>query len=110
MLRLISDQNFNGRILRGLRRRLPELALIRALDLGLDRVDDPEFLEHAADDDRIVLTHDVNTLPGFATTASARHSQCREFSSSPSRCPLVKQSRNWCWLSSAVLPTRCEIS
>ena len=66
MLRLISDQNFNGRILRGLSRRVAHLDLVRALDVGLARVDDPVLLEWAATEDRIVLTHDVNTIPGFA--------------------------------------------
>ena len=66
MLRLISDQNFNGRIIRRLRRRMPEINLARALDLGLDRADDPVLLQRAADEDRIVLTHDVNTIPRFA--------------------------------------------
>jgi hypothetical protein len=66
MLRLISDQNFNGRILRGVSRRVPHLDLVRAVDVGLARVDDPVLLEWAAAGDRIVLTHDVNTIPAFA--------------------------------------------
>jgi hypothetical protein len=66
MLRLISDQNFSGPILRGLHRRIPHLDLVRALDLGLDRAPDPVLLEWAATDERIVLTHDVNTMPAFA--------------------------------------------
>jgi hypothetical protein len=35
MLRLISDQNFSGRILRGIGLRIPHLDLVRALDAGL---------------------------------------------------------------------------
>ncbi len=66
MLRLISDLNFNGRILRGLRRRLPELDLVRALDAGLGQADDPSLLDWSATENRILLTHDVNTVPGFA--------------------------------------------
>jgi hypothetical protein len=66
MLRLISDQNFSGPIVRGLHRRIPHLDLVRALDVGLDKAPDPALLEWAAADDRILLTHDVNTIPGFA--------------------------------------------
>jgi Domain of unknown function (DUF5615) len=66
MLRLISDHNFNGRILRGLRRRIPDLDVVRALDVGLASVDDPGLLGWAAANARILLTHDVNTIPGFA--------------------------------------------
>src|SRR3954451_17563938 len=66
MLRLISDQNFNGPILRGLFRRQPDLDLVRAFDVGLASAADPELLAWAAQERRILLTHDVNTIPGFA--------------------------------------------
>ena len=66
MLRLISDHNFNGRILRGLTRRIPHLDIVRATDVGLASIDDPELLEWAAAESRILMTHDANTIPGFA--------------------------------------------
>lgn len=66
MLRLLSDQNFNGDIVRGLSLRRPELDLIRVQDVGLDVADDPVILEWAAAHDRIVLTHDRATMPDFA--------------------------------------------
>jgi predicted nuclease of predicted toxin-antitoxin system len=66
MLRLISDQNFNARILRGLRRRMPNLEVVRALDVGLACADDPDLLEWTGAEGRILLTHDVNTILGFA--------------------------------------------
>jgi len=48
MLRLISDQNFNGRILRGIGLRIPDLDLVRALDAGLAKAPDPVLLNWAA--------------------------------------------------------------
>jgi hypothetical protein len=66
MLRLISDHNFSGRILRGIGRRIPNLDLVRAFEGGLATAPDPVLLEWAAVQDRILLTHDVNTVPGFA--------------------------------------------
>lgn len=66
MLRLLSDQNLNGRILRGLARRDVVLDLVRACDAGLASFEDPEVLEWAAKEDRIVVSHDVNTMPAFA--------------------------------------------
>jgi Domain of unknown function (DUF5615) len=66
MLRLISDQNFSGRILRGIGLRIPDLDLVRALDAGLAKAPDSVLLQWAAEEDRILLTHDVNTIPGFA--------------------------------------------
>ena len=66
MFHLISDQNLNERIIRGLSRRVAHLDLVRAFDVGLARVDDPVLLEWAAAEGRILLTHDVNTIPRFA--------------------------------------------
>jgi hypothetical protein len=63
MLRLLSDENFNGDIVRGLLRRLPALDLVRVQDVGLMHASDAEILEWAATADRILLTHDVSTIP-----------------------------------------------
>lgn len=66
MLRLLSDHNFNGRILRALIRRIPDLEVVRAIDVGLARAEDPDLLEWAAEENRVVLSHDVNTVSAFA--------------------------------------------
>lgn len=66
MLRLLADENFNGRILRALRRQIPDLDVVRVQDTLLYGSDDQTLLEHAASDKRIVLTHDIETLVGFA--------------------------------------------
>ena len=52
MLRLISDQNFNGPILRGLFRRQPDLDPVRAFDVGLATATDPVLLAWAAEEGR----------------------------------------------------------
>jgi hypothetical protein len=66
VLRLLADENFNGRILRALRRQIPELDVLRAQDTPLSGADDPTLLEFAAAENRIVLTHDIETLVGYA--------------------------------------------
>jgi predicted nuclease of predicted toxin-antitoxin system len=66
MLRLVSDENFNGDIVRGLFLRRPELDLARVQDVGLEEADDPDILAWAAENNRIVLTHDRATMPDFA--------------------------------------------
>lgn len=66
MLRLAADENFNADIVRGLLRRLPGLDIVRVQDVGLSGADDPAVLEWAAQERRIVLTHDVSTLVSFA--------------------------------------------
>jgi predicted nuclease of predicted toxin-antitoxin system len=66
MLRLLADENLNGDILRGLRLRKPTLDIVRVQDEGLSAADDPAILRWAAENDRIVVTHDRATLPDFA--------------------------------------------
>ena len=44
-MRLLADENFNGAILHGLIRRLPDLDIIHVQDVGLMNTDDPEILE-----------------------------------------------------------------
>ncbi|MDZ8081266.1 MAG: DUF5615 family PIN-like protein [Nostoc sp. SerVER01] len=65
-MRLLTDENFNGSILRGLIRRLPELDIVRVQDVGLIHADDSTILEWAANEERILLTHDVATITLYA--------------------------------------------
>jgi predicted nuclease of predicted toxin-antitoxin system len=66
MLRLASDADVHGGIVRGLRRRLPEIDLVRVQDALPEGVSDPEILAWAATENRIVITNDRNTMVGFA--------------------------------------------
>jgi hypothetical protein len=66
VLRLLADENFNGRILRALRRQLPELDVLRLQDTPLSGTVDPAVLEWAANEKRVALTHDVSTMVGHA--------------------------------------------
>lgn len=66
MLSLLADENLNGDILRGLLLREPELDIVRVQDVGLSGADDPGVLEWAAEQNRVVLTHDRTTMPDFA--------------------------------------------
>ena len=66
MLRLLADENFNGDVVRGLLLRQSELDIVRVQDVGLAGADDPGILAWAADNNRIVLTHDRATMPDYA--------------------------------------------
>jgi predicted nuclease of predicted toxin-antitoxin system len=66
MLKFLSDENFNGDIVRGLFLRQPNLNLLRIQDVGLRELDDPAILNWAANNERILLTHDRATMPDFA--------------------------------------------
>jgi len=66
VLKLVSDENFDGVILRGLYRRRPDLDVVRVQDVGLNAASDPEILKWAAAEGRILQTHDRETIPSFA--------------------------------------------
>jgi hypothetical protein len=66
MLRLAADENFNNNIVRGLLRRRPELDIVRIQDVGLSGADDAAVLEWAAQEGRVLLTHDVSTITRYA--------------------------------------------
>lgn len=65
-MRLLADENFDNRILRGIRRENPEVDMLRTQDTKIAGADDPTLLEWAAKEGRIVLTHDVQTLNKYA--------------------------------------------
>lgn len=66
MLLLVSDENFNNDIVRGLLRRNPDLDILRVQDVGLRGEEDPVILEWAAREGRVLLTHDAATMTYFA--------------------------------------------
>jgi predicted nuclease of predicted toxin-antitoxin system len=66
MLLLVADENFNNDIVRGLLRRKPDLDIVRIQDVGLSGADDSVILEWAAQENRILLTHDVSTITKYA--------------------------------------------
>ena len=66
MLLLAADENFNNNIIRGLLRRQPDLDIVRIQDVGLSGADDPTVLEWAAQEGRVLLTHDVSTITKYA--------------------------------------------
>ena len=66
MLKLVSDENFDGVILRGLFRRRADLDVVRVQDVGLVATPDAEILAWAAAESRVLLTHDRDTVLFFA--------------------------------------------
>ena len=65
-LRFLVDEDFDNDIMRGLLRRLPTLDVVRAQDVGLSGQPDPIVLAWAAQEDRVLLTHDVSTMTAHA--------------------------------------------
>lgn len=65
MLRLGSDVDVHGSIIRGLRRK-SRVDLVRAQDALDPATPDPEVLAWAALEARVLVTNDRNTMVGFA--------------------------------------------
>jgi len=77
VIRFLVDQNFNRRILKGLVQREPTIDLVHVGDIGLSAAADPVILERAASDGLVLLTHDRQTIPGFAYARVAAGSLSR---------------------------------
>ena len=65
-MRFLADENFNNRILNGLRRLVPDIDVLRVQDTEIYQAPDPIVLEWAAKENRIILSRDVHTLIGYA--------------------------------------------
>jgi hypothetical protein len=66
MLRFLADENFNNQIIRGILRQRPNFDIVRVQDVGLSETDDRVILEWAAQQGRILLTHDVEMMTRYA--------------------------------------------
>jgi hypothetical protein len=66
MLRLLIDQDLDHDILRGLIRRIPQLDAVAAFEIGMGKASDPQLLTWAAQEGRIIVTHDRKTMPTHA--------------------------------------------
>jgi hypothetical protein len=88
MLRLLADENLDHDLVRGVLRRRSHLDLVRVQDVGLSETDDPDILAWAAREQRVVLTHDVNTMSKsyLAKPPSLRRGTGAPFSERAGRC------------------------
>jgi hypothetical protein len=66
MLRLLIDQDLDHDILRGLIRRIPQVDVLTAFEVGMNKATDTELLTWAAQNGRIIVTHDRKTMPTHA--------------------------------------------
>ncbi len=49
-----------------MRLRAPELDIVKVQEVGLQHTPDPEILDWAATEGRVLITRDLNTMIGFA--------------------------------------------
>jgi predicted nuclease of predicted toxin-antitoxin system len=82
VIRFAADENLNDAITRGLRRRQAAIDIVRVQDAGLSGADDRTILQWAAEQGRVLLTHDVSTMTKYAYERSTAASPCRASSRS----------------------------
>lgn len=63
---LLADEDFNGRIVPGIRTHYPDIDICRVQDVGLSGHHDTTILGGASISQRVILTHDVSTMIGYA--------------------------------------------
>jgi predicted nuclease of predicted toxin-antitoxin system len=61
-VRYLFDEDFNGRIIRGLRRRAPHLDTQTVQAAGLAQAPDTDVLQWAASNGRVLISHDHRTM------------------------------------------------
>jgi hypothetical protein len=66
MLLFAADENFNNDVVRGVLRWNPSISIVRIQHTAMQGADDPAVLEWAAQEGRILLTHDVATMTRHA--------------------------------------------
>ena len=65
-VKYLFDQDFNGRIVRGVRRRAPSIDTLTLQEASLSDASDPAVLEWAEAQGRIVISHDHRTMRAYA--------------------------------------------
>lgn len=65
-MKLAADENFDGDLLRGLRRRKIDIDVVRIQDSAIAGAKDSVVLSWSAAEGRILLTHDRVTIPALA--------------------------------------------
>lgn len=72
MIRFAADEDFNNDVVRALRRSLPDVNIVGVRDAGRGGRPDPDVLAWAAEEGRVLLTHDVTTMTRHALERVAR--------------------------------------
>lgn len=108
MLKFLADEDLNNRILRGLLRLQPNLDIIRIQDTALSGLSDREVLEWAAQNGRIVLTHDVSTMTRFAYERIRAGRQCAGIIEVPQSMPIGQAIDDLLLIAEVCLPEELE--
>ena len=64
-VRFLADADLNKAIVNGVLRREPAIEFLTAHAAGLRKMKDPEILALAAEQGRVLVSHDVGTMPAY---------------------------------------------
>lgn len=64
--RFLADENIDPDLVLGLRRKTDGIDIVRVQEVGLRTYGDAAILQWSANEGRILVTHDLRTIPGFA--------------------------------------------
>jgi hypothetical protein len=84
------------------------LDIVRIQDVGLSGADDPTVLEWAAEEDRLLLTHDVSTLTGWAYERISAQKKMPGVIEIGANVPLGLAIEHLVLLAAAGLPDDCD--
>ena len=90
VIRFVADENLNDAITRGLRRRQSTIDIVRVQDTGLSGADDPTILQWAAEQGRVLLTHDVSTMTKHAYERLQNDQRMPGIFEVPRSCPIAQ--------------------
>jgi predicted nuclease of predicted toxin-antitoxin system len=65
-VRFVTDEHIARATVAGLQREVEDIDIVRVQDVGLRTLDDPTILRWAANHERVLITHDIKTMPDFA--------------------------------------------
>lgn len=65
-IRFLADENVDPDLVQGLQRQVEGLDIVCVQDVGLRSESDPAILQWAADHGRVLVSHDLKTIPDFA--------------------------------------------
>ncbi len=75
-VRFLADADLNNAIVSGVLRREPSLDFLTAQAAGLRRMTDPEVLALAAEQQRVLVSHDVGTMPAHFLAFQSTRKHC----------------------------------
>jgi hypothetical protein len=80
-VRFLADADLNRAIVSGVLRREPSLDFLTAQTAGLRGMNDPQILALAAQQERVLVSHDVGTMPALFRAVRKAGKHCSGYSS-----------------------------